>query len=71
MTLEKLLLLSFVVFSIGLFGVLARRHIVALLLSLELMFNAVNLANSIGLHDIEFLGFVRDKAKKKAFFKVD
>lgn len=44
MTLEKLLLLSFVVFSIGLFGVLARRHTVALLLSLELMFNAVNLA---------------------------
>ena len=44
MTLEKLLLLSFVIFAIGLFGVLARRHIVALLLSLELMFNAVNLA---------------------------
>ena len=44
MTLEKLLLLSFVIFSIGLFGVLARRHVVALLLSLELMFNAVNLA---------------------------
>jgi len=43
-TLEKLLLLSFVVFAIGLFGVLARRHVVALLLSLELMFNAVNLA---------------------------
>jgi NADH-quinone oxidoreductase subunit K len=43
-TLEKLLLLSFAVFSIGLFGVLSRRHIVALLLSLELMFNSVNLA---------------------------
>jgi NADH-quinone oxidoreductase subunit K len=43
-TLEKLLLLSFVVFSIGLFGVLARRHVVALLLSLELMFNSINLA---------------------------
>ena len=42
--LEKLLLLSFLVFSIGLFGVLSRRHIVALLLSLELMFNSVNLA---------------------------
>ncbi len=44
MTLEKLLILSFVIFSIGLFGVMARRHIVALLLSLELMFNSVNLA---------------------------
>jgi len=44
MMLEKLLLLSFLVFSIGLFGVLSRRHIVALLLSLELMFNSINLA---------------------------
>ena len=44
MTLERLLLLSFVIFSIGLYGVLVRRHLVALLLSLELMFNAVNLA---------------------------
>jgi len=44
MMLQKLLLLSFLVFSIGLFGVLSRRHIVALLLSLELMFNSINLA---------------------------
>ena len=44
MTLTRLLLLSFVVFSIGLFGVLARRHVIAVLLSVELMFNAVNLA---------------------------
>jgi len=44
MTLERMLILSFLVFSIGLFGVLARRHVIGLLLSLELMFNAVNLA---------------------------
>ena len=44
MTVERLLLLCFLVFSIGLFGVLARRHVIALLLSLELMFNSVNLA---------------------------
>ena len=44
MTLERLLFLSFVIFSIGLFGVLARRHVIALLLSLELMFNSVTLA---------------------------
>lgn len=44
MTLTRLLLLSFVVFGIGLFGVLARRHVIGLLLSLELMFNAANLA---------------------------
>ena len=44
MTLERLLVVAFVVFSIGLFGVLARRHVIAILLSLELMFNAINLA---------------------------
>lgn len=44
MTLERLLLLSFAMFSIGVFGVLARRHVIAVLLSVELMFNAVNLA---------------------------
>jgi len=43
-TLERLLVLAFVVFAIGLFGVLARRHVIAVLLSLELMFNSVNLA---------------------------
>jgi NADH-quinone oxidoreductase subunit K len=44
MSLLGLLVLAFSVFSIGLFGVLARRHAVAVLLSIELMFNAVNLA---------------------------
>ncbi len=44
MTLERLLLLSFAMFSIGVFGVLARRHVIAVLLAVELMFNAVNLA---------------------------
>ena len=44
MTLERLLFLAFLIFSIGLFGVLARRHVIAILLSLELMFNSVNLA---------------------------
>lgn len=44
MTLSRLLLLSFAMFSIGVFGVLARRHVIALLLSIELMFNGANLA---------------------------
>lgn len=44
MSLARLLLLAFGVFSIGLFGVLARRHVIAVLLSIELMFNAANLA---------------------------
>lgn len=44
MSADRLLVLSFLIFSIGLFGVLARRHLIAILLSVELMFNAVNLA---------------------------
>ena len=44
MTLERLLVVAFTVFCIGLFGVMARRHVIAILLSLELMFNAINLA---------------------------
>ena len=44
MTLTALLVLAAAVFAIGLFGVLARRHVIGVLLSIELMFNAVNLA---------------------------
>jgi len=43
-TLANLLLVASAVFSIGLYGVLARRHAIGVLLSIELMFNAVNLA---------------------------
>jgi NADH-quinone oxidoreductase subunit K len=44
MTAGALLLVASAVFSIGLFGVLARRHAIGVLVSIELMFNAVNLA---------------------------
>jgi NADH:ubiquinone oxidoreductase subunit K len=44
MTPSNLLLVAAMVFAIGLFGVLARRHAIGVLLSIELMFNAVNLA---------------------------
>ncbi len=44
MTPSSLLLVAAMVFAIGLFGVLARRHAIGVLLSIELMFNAVNLA---------------------------
>jgi NADH:ubiquinone oxidoreductase subunit K len=37
------LMLSAAVFSIGLFGVLARRNAIAILLGVELMLNAVNI----------------------------
>ena len=44
MTLYNILFLSYLIFSIGLFGVLSRRHVVAILIGIELMFNAANLA---------------------------
>ncbi len=43
MSLYHILFLSFLVFSIGLFGVLSRRHVVGILIGIELMFNAANL----------------------------
>jgi NADH-quinone oxidoreductase subunit K len=44
MRLADLLLLATLLFSIGIYGVLTRRHAVALLLSIELMANAANIA---------------------------
>jgi NADH-quinone oxidoreductase subunit K len=37
------LILSAAIFSVGLFGVLARRNAVAILMAIELMLNAVNI----------------------------
>ncbi|MBE0415974.1 MAG: NADH-quinone oxidoreductase subunit NuoK [Dehalococcoidia bacterium] len=44
MALEHFLILSAILFSIGLYGVLAKRNAVAILMSIELMLNAVNIA---------------------------
>ncbi len=44
MSFRALLFLSAWMFATGIFGVLSRRHVVALLLSIELLFNGVNLA---------------------------
>jgi NADH-quinone oxidoreductase subunit K len=41
---ERLLIVSAVLFCIGLYGVLSRRHIIAVLISVEIMFNGVNVA---------------------------
>ena len=38
------LLLAFLLFSIGAFGVLARRNVILVVMSLEIMLNAVNIA---------------------------
>ena len=44
MDLERFLVLSAVLFSIGLYGAMARRNVIIVLMSIELMFNAVNIA---------------------------
>ena len=43
MSLESMLIVGAALFSIGLYGSLARRNVLAVLMSIELMFNAVNL----------------------------
>ena len=43
-TLTHFLLLSTLIFSIGLYGALAKRNVVAILMSIEIMFNAVNIS---------------------------
>ena len=42
--LEHYLMLSAILFSIGLYGALAKRNAIAILLSIEIMLNAVNIA---------------------------
>ena len=42
-TLNHYLIVSFLLFTIGLFGVLVRRNFLVVLMSVELMMNAVNL----------------------------
>ncbi len=43
MSFEAFLIVSAVLFCIGFYGALARRNVLAVLMSIELMFNAVNL----------------------------
>ena len=43
MTLYHFLALSAILFGIGIFGVLTRRNILGILMSIELMFNAANI----------------------------
>ena len=42
--LERLLIISAILFCIGLYGALSRKHIISILMSAEIMFNAANLA---------------------------
>lgn len=43
-TLEHYLILSAILFSIGLYGALAKRNAIVILMSIELMLNGVNIA---------------------------
>ena len=43
MSLESILIVAAALFAIGLYGSLARRNVLVVLMSIELMFNAVNL----------------------------
>ncbi len=42
-TLQNSIILGLILFSIGAYGVLTRRNLLVVLMSLEIMFNAVNL----------------------------
>ena len=60
--LEYYLFLSAIVFAIGVIGVLIRRNLIVVLMSIELMLNAVNLtfiafSNSLGSMDGQVIVF--------------
>ena len=60
--LEYYLILSAIIFAIGVIGVLIRRNLIVVLMSIELMLNAVNLtfiafANSLGSMDGQVIVF--------------
>ena len=60
--LEQYLFLSAIVFAIGVIGVLIRRNLIVVLMSIELMLNAVNLtfiafAHSLGSMDGQVIVF--------------
>ena len=44
MSLESFLVVAAIIFSIGMYGALSRRNAITVLMSLELMFNSVNLS---------------------------
>ena len=44
MNLENVLIVGAVIFAIGLYGTLSKRNAITVLMSLELMFNAVNIS---------------------------
>ena len=43
MNLENVLIVAAIIFSIGLYGALSKRNAITVLMSIELMFNSVNI----------------------------
>ncbi len=43
MSLESVLIVAAIIFAIGLYGALSKRHVITVLMCIELMFNAVNI----------------------------
>lgn len=64
MTLVQYLLLSSALFSLGVYGLLARRNAVMVLLAIELMLNAVN------LNLIAFGAWIRDSLATGQVFSI-
>lgn len=64
MTLAQFLILSSALFCLGVYGLLARRNAVMVLLAVELMLNAVN------INLIAFEAFIRDELLSGQIFSI-
>ena len=53
---QNYLILSMIIFFIGLFGVLVRRNIIVIMMSIELMLNAANLAFITYSKELQHMG---------------
>lgn len=60
MSLENVLLVGAVIFAIGLYGALSKRNAITVLMSLELMFNAVNITAVALSHYVVPAGLASD-----------
>ena len=60
MSLESFLVVGAAIFAIGLYGALSKRNAIAVLMSLELMFNAVNISVVAMSRYVVPAGLVRD-----------
>lgn len=56
MNTQNYLILSMIVFFIGLFGVMVRRNIIVIMMSIELMLNAANLAFITYSKELQHMG---------------